>query len=55
MLRRRLDRSGVEAGGEAGGEQNAPRTQGGVGQTQRGGVGQTGPSIFRRCCSGFSS
>ena len=41
MLRRRLDRSGVEAGGEAGGEQNAPRTQGGVGQTQRGGVGQT--------------
>ena len=38
MVPRPLDRSGVEAQGEAGGEQNLTRTQGGVSQKQQGGV-----------------
>ena len=38
MVPRPLDRSGVEAQGDAGGEQNLTRTQGGVSQKQQGGV-----------------
>ena len=37
MVPRPLDRSGVDAQGDAGGEQNLTRTQGGVSQKQRGG------------------
>ena len=37
MVPRLLDRSGVEAQGDAGGEQNLTRTQGGVSQKQQGG------------------
>ena len=37
MVPRPLDRSGGEAQGEAGGEQNLTRTQGGVSQKQQGG------------------
>ena len=37
MVPRPLDRSGVDAQGESGGEQNLTRTQGGVSQKQQGG------------------
>ena len=37
MVPRPLDRSGVEAQGDAGGEHNLTRTQGGVSQKQQGG------------------
>ena len=56
MLRRRLDSSGVEAGGESGGEQKLTRKWGGGGinKQREGGVNRH-PSIFRRRCSGLSS
>ena len=41
MLRRRLDSSGVEAGGESGGEQKLTRKWGGCQHTERGGCQQT--------------
>ena len=43
MVPRPLDRSGVEAQGEAGGEHNLTRTPGGVSGNQRGGV--SGPPL----------
>ena len=53
MVPRPLDRYGVEAQGEAGGEQNLTRTQGGVSQKQQGGVSHPPPSICRCRCSAF--
>ena len=55
MLRRRLDSSGVEAGGESGGEQKLTRKWGGGVNTQREGGVNRHPSIFRRRRSGLSS
>ena len=52
MVPRPLDRSGVEAQGEAGGEQNLTRTQGGCPKNSGGGV-TSPPSICRCRCSAF--
>ena len=52
MVPRLLDRSGVEAQGDAGGEQNLTRTQGGCPKDSRGGV-PSPPSICRSRCSAF--
>ncbi len=58
MLRRRLDPSGVDAGGESGGEQELTRKWGGggggVNKQREVGVNRH-PSIFRRRRSGLSS
>ena len=54
MVPRPLDRSGVEAQGEAGGEQNLTRTQGGVSQKQQGGCHIT-PFHLSLSLFGFSS
>ena len=54
MVPRPLDRSGVEAQGDAGGEQNLTRTQGGVSQKQQGGC-HIPPFHLSLSLFGFSS
>ena len=54
MVPRPLDRSGVEAQGDAGGEHNLTRTQGGCPKNSRGGVPST-HFHFLLSLFGFSS
>ena len=54
MVPRPLDRSWVEAKGEAGGEKNLTRTQGGVSQKQQGGC-HIPPFHLSLSLFGFSS